>query len=167
MRKIIAILATLLLLVLSGCSLLVSNRLHYVKNVTLYKDGPHSISQKDVTFNRMVRQTEAILNSPLNVCKGANVSNGNYSDFYKNDYFREGEGLLIELEKPIKVKVRIKYDGSVREVNVDTVAVSFTENSISLISHGEPFSGTYSGTKGLTKNLQKTADKYMKRKSEK
>ena len=70
MKRLVAIIISILLLILCGCHAIIANRLHYVKSVTLYDYGnTYSIPQNDTAFNRIVRQTEDIINKPLSVCK--------------------------------------------------------------------------------------------------
>ncbi|HBI02836.1 MAG TPA: hypothetical protein DDY49_02255 [Paenibacillaceae bacterium] len=157
MKRLVAIIISILLLILCGCHAIIANRLHYVKSVTLYDYGnTYSIPQNDTAFNRIVRQTEDIINKPLSVCKCGVPS--------KEDLARNTtQGIIIELEKPIQIKIKEIDNPNLREDTMDSLWISLDPEQKQLATMNQADSTLYGGKKNCFMDIQKTASIYLQK----
>lgn len=161
MKKTFAVVATLLLLVLCGCNVLLSNRLPHVKSVTLYHQGQaYAIPRNDPAYIRIIRQTEDLLNASLNVCKCSVPT----KDALIQSSFK-GNGIIVELAQSIHIKLKTMPNGQMKEISLDTVGISLNPNelSVALIQDGKPT--LYTGKKVFFEDIRKTTTIYMKKKN--
>lgn len=159
MKKTFAVATTLLLLVLCGCNVLVSNRLPHVKSVTLYNKGQaYTIPRNDPAYIRIIRQTEDLLNASMDVCK---CSAPTKEDLIQTTF--KGNGIIVELDQSIHIKLKTVPNGTVKEIPLDSVGLSLIpdELSVALIQDGKP--ALYTGKKVFLEDIRKTVNIYMKK----
>lgn len=157
MKRLVAIIISILLLILCGCHSLISNRLHYVKSVTLYDQGnSYSIPRNNSAFNRIIKQTEDMINKPMSVCKCYIPS--------KEELVRNTtHGVIIELEKPITIKIKEEYNPDIREATLNALWVSLDPEQKQLATINEVHPSLYEGKKNCFVNIQKTASIYLQK----
>ena len=158
MKRLVAIIISILLLILCGCHAIISNRLHYVKSVTLYDHGDtYSIPRNDTAFNRFVRQTEDMINKPLSVC---NCEVPTKEELVRNTT----QGVIIELEKPMKIKIKeIDNPKNLREDTMDALWVSLDPEQKQLATMNQAYSTLYGRKKNCFMDIQKTASIYLQK----
>lgn len=159
MKKTFAVAAALMLLVLCGCNVLVSNRLPHVKSITLYYNGQaYAIPKDSPAYTRIIRQTEDLLSSPLNVCK---CSAPTKEDVIQ--YSFKGNAIMIELDQSINIKLKTIPNETMTDLSLNTVGVSLAPDTttVALMQAGTP--ALYTGKKGFFEDIHKTATIYMKK----
>jgi len=157
MMRLVAIILPLLLFVLCGCHAIVSNRLQYVQSVTLYENGDsYAIPRKDHAFNRIVKQSEKMINKPLAQYQ-TQVSS-------KEELVRNtSQSVMIELEKPITIKIKEENNSKVGETTVNALWISLDPERKILATFNDFEPCFYNGKKNCFADLQKTASIYLQK----
>lgn len=157
MKPLVALIISILLLILCGCHAIISNRLQYVESVTLYEQGnPYSIPRNNAAFTRIVKQTEHIINKPLSSC--------NCTFLTKEDFIRNTtDGVMIELEKPIKIKIKKEENSEVGEATLNALWISLDPEQKQLATINEVQPSLFGGNKKCFIDIKKTASIYLQK----